>query len=368
MQRKRYIDAVKGWGLLMVIFGHLTPRTCAADKVFSSYKVAIFFVVSGYLLAMREAENPREETLGAFALRHGKKLLLPFFLYSFLCLPYTALINIRRGRTGAEILRKLLSIGYKTLSLRGYSTLWFLPSLFLAQIFFLWAFRRNKGFQALFWVLAICVGVFAHAWLGGIQALWEGRFGGGSGYKFLTYPLLALLRAYFCSFFVVAGFTLYKPVRRLSERPRFLLGLACSAVPVLTYFFWRVPALDLNNMNLKNGPAQAVVCGVLGSLGAILVLEGLEKVLPLKLLTWVGRNSLTIMATHVIFNVKYLAYLGVDAFVKIPKRVGLVYYLDVSFAEGVTLLMEAGVIQLVEEARKAWGALAGRLWKRGDEG
>ena len=48
--------------------------------------------------------------------------------------------------------------------------------------------------------------------------------------------------------------------------------------------------------------------------------------------------------------------------------VGLVYYLDVTSAEGVTLLMEAGVIQLVEEARKAWGALAGRLWKRGDEG
>ena len=47
-ERKKYLDAAKGWGILMVVFGHITKLGNPIDIWFGAYKLAVFYFVSGY--------------------------------------------------------------------------------------------------------------------------------------------------------------------------------------------------------------------------------------------------------------------------------------------------------------------------------
>ena len=42
-ERKKYLDAAKGWGINMIVFGHITALGNPIDRYFATYKLAIFF-------------------------------------------------------------------------------------------------------------------------------------------------------------------------------------------------------------------------------------------------------------------------------------------------------------------------------------
>ena len=50
--RKKYLDAAKGLGITMIVFGHTTRIGNPLDRYFSTYKISIFFLVSGFLIFM----------------------------------------------------------------------------------------------------------------------------------------------------------------------------------------------------------------------------------------------------------------------------------------------------------------------------
>ena len=44
-ERKKYLDAAKGWGILMVVFGHITKLGNPIDIWFGAYKLAVCFIL-----------------------------------------------------------------------------------------------------------------------------------------------------------------------------------------------------------------------------------------------------------------------------------------------------------------------------------
>ena len=44
-ERKKYLDAAKGWGILMVVFGHITSLVNPIDIWFGAYKLSVFYFV-----------------------------------------------------------------------------------------------------------------------------------------------------------------------------------------------------------------------------------------------------------------------------------------------------------------------------------
>ena len=51
-------------------------------------------------------------------------------------------------------------MAFKTISLRGYSSLWFLPCLFLAQLLFFWVMKKGKLWQGVLLLLSLLAGLF----------------------------------------------------------------------------------------------------------------------------------------------------------------------------------------------------------------
>ena len=161
-KRKKYLDAAKGLGISLIVFGHLTNINNPVDLYIGTFKIVIFFVISGYLFY--ETGTLQRYSIRSFIKNRLQSLLLPYFLYSILLALYQSLIDLYNGRSFSQILDRVAGMAYKCLSLRGYSTLWFLPCLFLGQLFLYWS---GKGMEN-------CCGDFCqlllwpHAWLSAV--------------------------------------------------------------------------------------------------------------------------------------------------------------------------------------------------------
>ena len=129
-ERKKYLDAAKGWGILMVVFGHITKLGNPIDIWFGAYKLAVFYFVSGYLLAMRQSF--RKMSTGEYIKKHAKSLLIPYFGYSAFVMLYNVIVGIMKWKSTTDIFKRFLLQAYMTFSFRGISALWFLPTLFFA--------------------------------------------------------------------------------------------------------------------------------------------------------------------------------------------------------------------------------------------
>ena len=346
-KRLQYLDAAKGWGILMVMFGHITPLSSFPDRYFGSYKIALFFVASGYAMAVfgsLERYEWRE-----YARKHFKSLMVPFFATSLLLLPFTAWLDTRTGRTGWQILERLLGMVFKMVSLRGYSSLWFLPCLFLAQLFFFHAMKGGWARRGL-WLMASLLAGFL---TGPLLAALPGLLGEGLG-KAASFVLLSFGRGLFGVVFLMAGFWGAKGSRRLPGRGRPGLGLLLWLFGLWLTVAFSMPSVNYNEMEFGRAFPLVLVCGIASSLGLLFFLEALEGKAELSLLPWTGRNGLVILATHVTFQLKYLAYLGYDALFHVAEKVGPRYYFDIVCVMGLTLLFEAGLVAALDRVAFLW--------------
>ena len=72
-----FVDATKGLGILAVIWGHMDYLWSTSSVWFSSFKLAVFFVVVGLLKARRYEARGQEESCGQQAgngmdmMKHG---------------------------------------------------------------------------------------------------------------------------------------------------------------------------------------------------------------------------------------------------------------------------------------------------------
>lgn len=142
-RRLDYLDAAKGIGLLLVIYGHTfrdSMRAAAAWCDFSyvlvyRFHVSLLFLLSGmgYALAARRSSLPA----GPFVRKKARALLLPWFSYSaliYLAFWLVQLVPQARALLADSAYQLLSPAQYAVLLLRNenpYSFhLWYLPTLF----------------------------------------------------------------------------------------------------------------------------------------------------------------------------------------------------------------------------------------------
>lgn len=95
-----FVDAAKGLGILAVIWGHMDYLWSTSSVWFSSFKLAVFFVVVGLLKARRYEARGQEGSCGAVWGKRLYSLVIPYGVYSLLAI-LVHLALVRRCGTRA---------------------------------------------------------------------------------------------------------------------------------------------------------------------------------------------------------------------------------------------------------------------------
>lgn len=338
-ERKKYLDAAKGCGILMVAYGHITALGNPVDTWFGAFKLAIFFIVSGYLLCMRQSF--RKFTPWEYIKKQAKSLMIPYFGYSAIIMLYNVAVCVIKHRSLHEIWDKLMYQGYTTVSLRGISALWFLPTLFIGQVIFIYVINSPRWVK----VVSAIVPILTTAYFSGLIPTLEKTMS-SRNYKFVSFPILTVGKGILGFWFVGAGYLCYLLFQKLKGRNlRFLVGLVMLVASV--YLSLWNPGVNLNLVYLGKRPWMMYGNGILGSMGTILVLEYLEKWWKMPFLEFCGRNSLIIMATHGTLGFKALVVNGWRAIYGLSKVANTRYILESFGILAELMLLECGVISVV---------------------
>ncbi len=334
-KRNTSLDMARGIAIILIVIGH----SGFVDKVpavwLSTFHLPAFFLLSGWLIAEKQEMNLEWKPL---FLRKISGIIVPYLWFSAgsLILDF---IQVLRGSFSGEILLQHLA---ETVSLQGYSVMWFLPVLFFAQLGVIGCYR-------LFWKKSGAKGasytITAFIWtMGAIAAYGLYRIlVNTSVHSFVLAELRIIVKAVIAAAFLTHGVLVYHVTSRLREKKSkailFLIGAGCVVINIVAACF--VQHMDLNNLNVGFLPLYLCL-GTCGSIGLIF----LCLIIPnFPILTFFGQNSLIIMCTHLNFYVMYLAIRITDFLVLPFGNIPILFRTMVMFL--LTMLIEIPVILVI---------------------
>lgn len=160
-----WVDAAKGIGILMVIFGHnwLDEKYCF---YFYAFHMPLFFVLAGY--TMSEKRLPWE-----FVKQKAKALLIPYLLFAICNLLFYGILSATHNGN-----YDVYSEAIAFILQQRHTYLWFLPVLFLSEVFvyFLFQIALFKRKRSIFLGGIIMMLISIHYWvfqMGWINLIWN---------------------------------------------------------------------------------------------------------------------------------------------------------------------------------------------------
>lgn len=161
MNRKPFIDVLRGIGIILVILGHC-HRPELSLKLIQSFHMPLFFIISGYLFN-------REQILTGSSKKYIKKkaraLLLPYLFFSvfhyLLTLSQLIINDLPKAEFHEKAIRYFIGLIYSRGTwywMPNCSPIWFLTAMFVALFIFHLLMKASFKKQILF--ISLCT-IFA---------------------------------------------------------------------------------------------------------------------------------------------------------------------------------------------------------------
>ncbi len=374
-QRLAFIDRAKGIGILMVVFSHLSSMTGFGNRLWSWYNpfmLTLFFMISGGIRRNRESGK----AFPAFVRRRAHALLLPYFVFDILALGIQTVLNYWRG--GVPEAAAKLQIGLvRIFTLRGLGPDWFLPVLFFAELLLDLCLRYGR--KSIAEVREYC------------------RSGGNSGTAgSLPFTMAVLFAVSVVAVFCLGGERLavlgpfrFVIVKALAAAGFLVLGYAC--MPIMQTIPGLLPAaaisligtlliagrynLDFNQLDFGSRPLLLYADTLLGTCFVLCVSripdlirerfggeqqekqgrqrgqqerqqdqQEKQRENPRGLLQEFGRESLTIMCTHLEWQIVPIIHFGWAAVAGMSPQEGKRFYAEMLIKLGLVMAVELGLI------------------------
>ena len=345
--RLSFIDAAKGFGMLLIMFGHITDLSNPVDTWASSFKVSIFYIVSGFLYAY--TQSPYKRDFRTFTSRIAHNLLVPYFWFSLLGMCAKALFVFLKHKGRKQALFTFFSCGIDCLFFRGINSLWFLPTMIFGSFLFYLIIHSPKPVRFLFVIcglFAIRIALYFVNLLPEVELDYSLRSVLGIAPRRL---IPATGKAVMAAWFISVGYFLYFVYKKYfsNRTSNVFVGLALTIFNiVVSHYNIRV---DINLLKEGIYPVYFYIGGIIGSFGIILLLDGISETISLAPLSYLGRNSLIIMATHTVWGLRTLAYQGWKFIAYIPDKRGLEYICECTMVLIVLLLLEYPIIEFINK-------------------
>ena len=335
MKRLDYFDLAKGIGIFLVVLGHATFVNEHVITWVFSFHMPLFFMISGMLMAHKD-----EASLTMRELLHKKlkSILIPYLCFS-ICYTVIDIVSVfLKQITLFDLKTNLVCTG----TFAGSGPLWFLTTLFFSEILFARLLNLLGDYKAFaVSVLLSAVGIFTWHFF---EPVFNASRDDLSRFFLLSFPF-ELIRFVICMSFISVPYILYRLfLSRITDKkvlPLFTGILLMISNIVLSQFNSNI---DIHNLDYGN-VFLFILNAFSGSMGLILICRSLPVIKIMKPVLFWGRNSLTIMATHLNFYILYLG--GVVAYMINPYITRAKEYIFLFNILFVTMLVETILIILI---------------------
>ena len=292
-KRLDYLDLAKGIGILIVMLGHFPvdgePHISRQlyDFIFS-FHMPLFFIITGIIFGYNRKWE--KQTFKELFIKKLKTIIYPYFTLSAAALILQTLEMVFL-HFGSPFDLQVTVI--RTLTFRGYNALWYLPALFFSEIVFfaLEKLRVNRFiFVAVTPVITSLLAVYVYpvVWQIGNESTLGNIF-------FLVF--LYSVRAFLTCVFIYAGFFAYKLLSSdtLDKHPVYVFSAGLLLLTADIVLFRFNSSINVCFLMIGN-PFLYYICSFSGSFAVILMCRAFP--IKLRLMSFIGINSLVIMATH----------------------------------------------------------------------
>lgn len=319
-KRLDYLDYTRAIGILLIVMQHAFQYFWVFDGIVSyikTFHVTIFFVVSGYIAGARYEEGL---SLRKVIINRTKSLLIPYIVFSCINTFFKFTVLEIQGYLTKEIIRQEMTEFFIT----GNGTVWFLTTLFLVEIIFYCLRGKYEN------IIYIVTGII---W-GGIPFLATQN----------ADPLGIVLRRTMVGYaFFVGGYFLGRYIIQ-KIKINFIAVIVLAGVG---FMIWRKSNCEMNYFSGEfEGFIPAIlinICSVAGILMFMYLLDD-RAGRRLKILSYIGRNSLIIMLVHPIFLMCYIYPFGgkIAGYSEgMQKAAGVILYF-------VLIVLEIPAIELIQ--------------------
>lgn len=275
-KRERYLDIAKGLGILSIVLLHFLAVDClSSTRIFIGlYMISIFYVISGWIDALREKDIPINEMLA----KRWKQLGIPYVWWTTVIILFDVVLCL----LGFMEIQILMQEVYKFFVLRGIGTLWFLPALFGGELIWYFIKKQNKKWLTISSILLVLF----------YNSLYYHFFGDKTDIlnRIIEAPFHTIDNILNAYLFIAGGYalcSLFKCYETLFK-PK-VWGLIGFIICIGMYwwtFYVHIPFIGYKIVSL------------LAPFGFILLLRPIQECGLLNYLNYWGRHSLGLMVTH----------------------------------------------------------------------
>jgi len=301
--RLHWIDALKGMGIMLVVFAHHSLPV-ALDTYIFSFHMPLFFFISGFLFdSGKYAESASNFIKGRF-----RSLIVPYFCFALItCLFYFLLDTaFQPGVTNIDFFQNsalygIYSIMYALGPLVSYNPpLWFLSCLFITELLF-YGFAKKYSEEPrkiVLWLTAVGVIGYLYSVYVPFRIPWNADvaltaivfYGAGNLFRKLTEPEKDSEASF--SLKSYPGF-----IEKFSRVENYFPVVFILLNLLYLGYLLKFPTDDKINMNvLKYG--NFFLFYLLAFSGIFTFVYLFKKIGSSRILEYYGRNSLTVLALH----------------------------------------------------------------------
>lgn len=274
-----WIDVAKGYGIIGVIIGHIT--TPYITVWIYTFHIPLFFFLSGYLF------HPKCDFV-EFCKRKIKTLLVPY-----LCLSIPVVLNEYWFHFGSSCDWSLfLNEACNAIVQERYTPLWFISSLFLANVIFYWIYKTIKAL----WMRLLCAFLFM------IVSFVYWKVGGS------PLPWNLDITFFVMPFMVLANYIHHSNKVKAYVKRKSLLFLFAFLVGSII-IGWENYHITGRKVDLFYESVDILPLTLFAALCGISFIIMLSRRKTIGVLNYLGRNSLLIFAWHlIVYNWLGLVY------------------------------------------------------------
>ena len=281
MDRLQYIDTLKGWAILSVVLLHFEIGVFPGwlNAWISFYMITAFYFTSGWL----EGIKCREMTVSQLVKKRWQSLGKPYIYFSILILLFD-IILLAIGHYDLKFIAREI---YKTISLRGIGTLWFLPALFGGEVIFRYLLNKHN----IIWVimtltLSLIYLHYYYYWSANCRNISE-------VYQLIDAPFCTIQRILYAWPIIGIAYVISKEFnsKLMEMKTMYILMIGIVITSISVYVCGGFYPFSF-------GDFSPLIVPVIGPLGLLLLAYPMKKGIIVKFLSFWGVNSLVMMVTH----------------------------------------------------------------------